>query len=268
MLHQASSENSSFAAYMVISLGCHIILMACLLVLSGFNGCQSRSFSSRVIDVDLVSLPDTGGRQAESAVSQPEEKTPATSAKKSVNVPARKATPVEVARPTDKVKKSLKSKTFDDSGQSVENAIARLEKRVEQEPPSDSVAKAISRLKQVEQGKQQSVAVSGGGGSTGRTRKELEAIEIYKLDIRYHILKNWVYSSQLAGSDEKLKAVIGITIAADGTITKTWFDKRSGNEYFDNSAYKAVLKSNPLPSLPEGYKTYTVGLEFTPSDLR
>ena len=116
--------------------------------------------------------------------------------------------------------------------------------------------------------------VSGGGGGVsggrpgGRSAKELEAIEIYKLEIRYHILRNWVFSSQLARTEDPLKAVIGITIAADGRITDTWFDRRSGNDYFDNSAYKAVLKSNPLPKLPEGFKDYTVGLAFTPSDLR
>lgn len=271
-------EGGKFSTYMTISLGCHIIIMAFMIVTSGFSGCERRSFSSQVIDVDLMSdMPAAGGGAAEPRLSQPEESPPASPAPqapapKVVSTPPPAVTAVAMEKSTNKVKKALKEKTFN-PGQSVENAVARLEKQVDQQAPSDSVAQAIARLRQAEQDRQQSVTVSGGpgvgGGSPGgRSGKELEAIEIYKLEVRYHILKNWAFSSQLAGNEESLKTVIGITIAADGHITKTWFDRRSGNEYYDDSAYKAVLKSDPLPGLPGGYRYYTVGLEFTPSDLR
>ncbi|MFP4446474.1 MAG: energy transducer TonB, partial [Desulfosudaceae bacterium] len=130
----------------------------------------------------------------------------------------------------------------------------------------DSLSEALSRLRrQVDEGE----AREGGGGTGGQgaPRDRLTALDIYKLEIRYHILENWVYSRRLAGKDQDLKAAIGITIAADGKITDIWYDRRSGNQYFDESAYKAVLKSDRLPALPEGYETYTVGLEFTPSDI-
>ena len=266
----------SLAAYMGLSLGCHAVLMAFLIAFSGFNGCRRQAVFPSVIDVDLVSLPDAspGGRPSAPAGRQ-EAPSPAAAVppkpSRAVAVPTEKA-------PVDQVKTALKKKTYQPD-QSVEKAIARLEKQAakqkDQGPPSDSVAQAISRMKQAEQDSRQSVKVSGAGGSGagggvigGRSRKELEAIDVYKLEIRYHILKNWVFSSQLAGNDKELRTVIGITIAADGHITDTWFDHRSGNRYYDDSAHKAVLKSNPLPRLPQGFKTYTVGLEFTPSDLR
>lgn len=258
---------------MGISLGLHVLLMACLIMGSGFNGCERRRQPSRIIDVDLVSLPDTGDSDGRLSPARAPEPKPVYSppVKKTVGLPAPKVTPMKKKKPGSKVKTALKKKTFN-PGQSVENAIARLEKKVDREEPStDSLEKALSRLRQAEQNRQQSVKVSGSGrgGRTGvRSQTELEAIEIYKLDIRYHILRNWVFSSQLAGTDEPLKMVIGITIAADGRITETWFDERSGNNYFDNSAHKAVIKSNPLPPLPRGYKSYSVRLEFTPSDLR
>ena len=263
--------------YMGISFGLHIIILVCLILASGFNGCDRRSLDARVIDVDLVSLPvaaDSGGDHQAGRTDRSEfEETSPPPVKKAVSISPRKATPMETSRPVEKVKTSLKEKTFS-PGDSVENAIARLEKRVDEKTSTDSLDKALSRLRQAEQESRQSVTVSGGGGGVsggrpgGRSAKELEAIEIYKLEIRYHILRNWVFSSQLARTEDPLKAVIGITIAADGRITDTWFDRRSGNDYFDNSAYKAVLKSNPLPKLPEGFKDYTVGLAFTPSDLR
>lgn len=277
LLRQDTSETGSFAAYMGISLGCHVILMVFLIVVSGFSGCERRAFSSQVIDVDLVSLGETpgGGGPPEPQLSRPADKQPKepvpAATEKAVSVPPPEAVSMAEKKPTDKVKKALKEKTFN-SQQSVDSAIARLEKKVAQQTSADDASRASSR----ELDKRQTVSVSGGGGSGGggsgagggRSRQELEAIDIYKLEIRYHILKNWVFSSQLAGTDEGLKTIIGITIAADGRITDTWYDRKSGNEYFDDSAHKAVLKSNPLPRLPEGYNNYTVGLEFTPSDLQ
>ena len=44
--------------------------------------------------------------------------------------------------------------------------------------------------------------------------------------------------------------------------------KKSSNKYFDDSVFKAVKKSNPLPKLPKGYPFYKVALRFTPSGLR
>ncbi len=267
LLREEAFERTNFAAYMSISLGCHVIVMVFLAMMSGFSGCERYSFSSRVIDVDLISpqeMADAGGRIAEPALSGPEN----APSQVSITPALRKIIGMAAKNPAERVKTSLKSKTFN-SGQSVENAVARLEKKMRQKAPDESVAGAIARLRQAEQDKRRSVTVSGRGGPGGnRTRQELEAIDIYKLEIRYHILNNWVFSSQLAGTDKGLKTVIGITIAADGRITGAWYDKRSGNSYFDESAYKAVLKSDPLPELPEGLSSYTVGLEFTPSDMR
>jgi colicin import membrane protein len=291
LLRQDIQDVGSLAPYMGISLGCHVLLVVGMILLSGFNGCERRSLSSQVISVDLVSLPGLppgGGPPAAPAMSQPEASPPAP-AKKTEKVPEPKAPPappapaaipMAPAKPTDKVKTALKEKTFNPAP-NLEKAIARLEKKVDKQEPSDSrevndsVAQAVARLRQAEVNSRQSVTVSGGvgsgpglgGPSGGGSNKELEAIDIYKLEIRYHILKNWVFSSQLAGDEKELKTVIGIEIDADGTITDTWFDRKSGNEYYDDSAYKAVMKSNPLPRLPEGFRSYTVGLEFTPSDM-
>jgi colicin import membrane protein len=56
----------------------------------------------------------------------------------------------------------------------------------------------------------------------------------------------------------------------DGEVRDVWFEKKSGNAYFDDSAFKAVKKANPLPQLPKGYLRpfYNLGLIFTPSGLK
>jgi colicin import membrane protein len=59
-----------------------------------------------------------------------------------------------------------------------------------------------------------------------------------------------------------------IKILANGEIKEIRFEKRSGNRYLDESAYKALMKTNPLPPLPKGFKLYEVGLIFTPKGLK
>ena len=72
----------------------------------------------------------------------------------------------------------------------------------------------------------------------------------------------------MADQRTDVEARLMIKIMANGEIRDIWFEKRSGNRYLDDSAYKAVMKSSPLPALPRGYQFYTVLLGFTPSGLQ
>jgi len=81
--------------------------------------------------------------------------------------------------------------------------------------------------------------------------------------------KNWSFTAQLAGGRTDLEAWPAIKVMPNGEIKDIWFDKRSGNSYFDEQAKKAILKSNPLPPLPKGYwrPYFEVGFRFTASGL-
>jgi len=103
------------------------------------------------------------------------------------------------------------------------------------------------------------------GGEGGRPAPE---ILVYQQEIAYHVRNNWAYPEQLAGQRKDLETRLVISIMASGEIKDVRFDKRSGNSYLDDSAYKAVVKSNPLPPLPKGYQFYTVILGFTPAGLQ
>ncbi|MDY6825025.1 MAG: TonB family protein [Thermodesulfobacteriota bacterium] len=259
-------------------MGLHVLIFGLLVFMTGYAGCDKKAFSSDVITVDLAALPASvpalsGGRSESQKTAQPlpSEEVKAPAFKK----PEKPATPIggkkeKPGKPA--LKTSLKKKTFDPD-RTVEDALEDLARKVaEKKPEQDRLSEALSRLDKTVQEKQRRIKVSGtpstgnvsGGGGRGDTR----AINLYKLEIRYRILKNWVYPRQIAGADEDLKAVIGIHIAKSGRLLDVWFDKRSGNEYYDESARKAVLKSEPLPPLPKGYDSYKVGLEFTPSDRR
>lgn len=77
------------------------------------------------------------------------------------------------------------------------------------------------------------------------------------------IRSRWVLPEGVT-SKISLVTKVGIRIAADGEIEQSWIEKRSGNDYYDQSALRAIRKANPLPSLPDEMndKSLELGLNF------
>ncbi|MBF0209785.1 MAG: TonB family protein [Desulfamplus sp.] len=141
-------------------------------------------------------------------------------------------------------------------------ALSRMKSKVE----SQSVAKKGSGGGSGSGGSRGSGgAISSGGQGSGTTS---EAIGLYNLELMYKIRQNWSFNEKLAGADGKLEVRILIKILQNGEIRDIWFETRSGNDHLDESALKAVKKSNPLSPLPAGYTSYDIGLIFTPSGLK
>lgn len=251
----------------VVSATLHLVFFAVLIFVPGPK--PYKHFLPSVINVSMVALPGQNkvpgsgrlvGFELEKKIAKPE-----------------KAPVSRISPERKRIKKSLKKKTFK-SSKVVKSVIARVEKKVEESRPNP-VVEAIDRLKnKVAAGRQKpqsgtgvtssSTGVPGSLGGSGK--KPLELIDIYRAQISYYIEKNWAFSKQLAEGRADLVAVVVIKIMRNGEIKDVWFEKKSGNTYFDESAYKAVMKSNPLPMLPKGYlrQYYNLGLIFTPSGLR
>ena len=192
-----------------------------------------------------------------------------------------KPAPEVSVAPKTKLKTSLKKKTFS-SAKAVKHAIATIEEKSENTRPKQ-VEEAINRLKRSvgETEPPRSLKNKTGAGASGKENgapggsitgnaKALELIDIYRTEISYHINKKWAFNPQLADGRSDLMAVLVIKIMPDGEIREIWFEKKSGNAHFDDSAFRAVKKSNPLPQLPKGYLRpfYNLGLIFTPSGLK
>jgi colicin import membrane protein len=284
--HGLGRDSPSMVFPFGVSFLFHLIIIGALVFMPQF-GSKPR-LGSGVVNVSLVSLPSSGPDSAGPAASvvkpKPVEKKPPQ--KPVVKVPEPKPVPavkkppkaVSLAPKKIKPKKSLKKKTLDRS-KMIDSAIDRIEKKVEK-TETDSVASAIEQLKRkVEASESQPRTGTGGGASgkagpaggsgTGGARVQ-ESILIYQAEIQYQIQKNWAFSQQLAGDNTHLEAVLAIKVLRNGEIEYIWFDKKSGNTYFDDSAYKALVKSNPLPPLPNDYMRpyYKVGLRFGPKGLK
>ena len=174
-----------------------------------------------------------------------------------------------------------------EKGKKSGNAIGESNEEASQDSGSDgdsqakaNLAKSLSRLKN--QVASQSAKKGGGGLGTGAgsgvggaitssggqgSGTTSEAIGLYNLELYYKIRQNWSYNQSFAGVDGKAEVRIVIKILQNGEIRDIWFETHSGNSHLDESALKAVKKSNPLPPLPAGYTSYDIGLIFTPSGL-
>ena len=149
--------------------------------------------------------------------------------------------------------------------ESIKDAISRVREKVAKE-----IARKGARQPRVARPQPTKPAPSGRTGSVGRgpSGGVPGAIgDIYRAQLTYQIEKNWAFPEHLADTRGDLVTVIVVNILPSGHIKDVWFKDRSGNSYLDDSAYRAVMKSNPLPPLPRGYNAYTVALVFTPSGL-
>ena len=278
------NERRAFFLNLAVSFIFHLILFVILIFAPGYA--RDRKPSLSFINVSLVALPDRG------KASLPDEQQPAElekqlkaqkkapevkiSPKKISEKDRKPSTAISIAPKKKKLKQSLKKKTFK-SSKVVKSAITKIEKKVKESRP-DEIRRAIARLKDkvektesIGHKKHKDVKGSGIPGKSGTgSKKVLELINIYQVEIAYLIQKNWAFSDHLAGGRTNLEAWVAIKIMPNGEIKDIWFDKRSGNSYFDEAAEKAIRKSNPLPPLPEGYlrSFFEAGFHFTPSGIK
>ncbi len=290
-----SSGQASMAKPLAISLTGHLIFLVVFIITPALH--IARPQSQSVINVSMVSLKkDTGDTAKRSTVENKSPKTekPAVVEKPAAPTPAKKspkaAKTVEAPAPSPKPKTSLKKKTFK-STQVVKQAIEQLEKTVEKKTPPpepaspEALKSALDRLRQsvgkteAEQSKREAAASSGAAkGDAGAKpgpfneagKKTAELIDLYRLEVAFQIQKNWAFNEQLAGGDKSLVAAIVFKVMPNGEIRDIFFTDRSGNQYLDESAYKAIVKSNPVDRHPEGLKQpYVVmAIRFTPQGIR
>lgn len=80
------------------------------------------------------------------------------------------------------------------------------------------------------------------------------------------IKEAWTIPKNVFEERVDLETVIVVIIEKDGRIKKYWFEKKSGNDLYDQTAVRAIKKAKPLPALPNelGEETLEVGIRFSP----
>jgi colicin import membrane protein len=243
---------------------------------------SSPSYIPSVIDVQMVDLAQVGAPKGttheEAAAPAPVTKAPKeTEAPVSVPQEEPAAKPEVSVAPVQKTTKtSLKYKTFKPQ-KVLQNALQRVERKVDSQPPKP-LEDTIKRLREIvaKEGKPgtagEDVPESGqtGKGFGGRGgQKEIELIDLYRLEIAYAVQKNWAFAEQLGGGKQMVASIV-FKVMPDGKLTDIFFTDHSGNAYLDDSAYKAIVKTSPVKPFPAGLnRTYIeMGLRFTPEGVR
>jgi protein TonB len=85
----------------------------------------------------------------------------------------------------------------------------------------------------------------------------------YLAMLRDKIQSNWRPPSGLPSKDGGYSAVVRFTVRRDGTIVATDVEESSGLRFFDQSALRAVVNSNPAPPLPRAYDEDRLGVHVS-----
>ena len=237
-----------------------------------------------VINVSLVSAPQKAAGSktaAKKVVAAPKPKTSKKkeTQKKTVKVAAKPVKKVPEVSTSGKPKVSLKKKTFKAS-KVKKSALKDIEKKVEK-TSSERITSALDRLKsRVEEQEVEKrletedapaqPAAGIGSEATGEGGRVGELIDIYRVEIAYQIQKNWAFPEQLAGGRNDLQTLLVFKVMPNGEIRDLFFTDRSGNTHLDESAFRAIMKTNPVDPHPSGIiRPYVqMGLRFTPEGIK
>lgn len=256
------------------------LLAAAALVYTG----GSKVFITPVYTVDLVSGP--AGQQAAAPPLPVQEPEPPAEPEKPKAEKPQKAESVEVSKETLKIKEKP----------ALEDALKKIEKKVEQRKNEALVASSIDELKkkmeasrlskeQVARLKEELTSraaqpapeaarprppqTANPATGSGAARASLEErYSAYYGVLRDKVQENWIYPQGL--KDNKISIIVSMKIARNGKLLDANVEKSSGSKAFDESLLKAIRKAAPFPPLPtdlEGSFLET-GLRFCPGCMQ
>jgi colicin import membrane protein len=189
-----------------------------------------------------------------------------------------KIKPVEKIKPIEKVKPVEKPKK-DDIVEKVKKSEKKMETLTEKKKESlkhlqealeeirkkvalDEIRKKVVRSEPVEE-KQPLIS-----SPKISPALEFKLEEYYNKIVESKIKEEWTIPENLLKEKElvDLETIIIIIIERDGKIQKWWFEKKSGNVLYDQSAMRAIKKAEPLPPIPKelNKEMLEFGIRFRP----
>lgn len=93
-----------------------------------------------------------------------------------------------------------------------------------------------------------------------------QTLNRYYSTIWAKIKEAWTIPENLLEERVDLETVIVIIIERDGNIRNYWFEKKSGNDLYDQMAMRAIKKAEPLPPIPNelSENSLEIGIRFFP----
>jgi len=163
-----------------------------------------------------------------------------------------------------------------------QKALERIRARLNQKAEEQKLKHDLARLRenlhtdssesapvpQDEPAGKTSQAQSSAPASRGASVRLNQIQRSYYIAVQRRILDNWALP-ETQDWENTLEAVVVIYIEKTGVISKTLFEKKSKNVYFNQYVEKTIQAAAPMPPIPSGLETnrLEIGLRFRPSGL-
>lgn len=251
---EGSREWHELGAMYAMSIIFHVVISFMFLGVFGIS--PKRTYLPPVYTVELVSPPSAPSRPSREVT-----------LKKDIPVVSKKAAKKRVAVKTPVVeKRPVKRKESEGPSKVIESSIEKIRENLS---PEAKVARAIEAL-EAKIGRhadhKENILV---GSSQGTTSDVALKLRIYYTEVWDKIRNNWALPDGMVRDRKDLQAIVIIRIGSDGKLIHIEFEKKSGDEFFDQSVMKAIRRSDPLPPLPKEYNmgNHEIGIRFNLSDL-
>jgi len=228
---------SSLNTAVLLSLLIHAVALAVLFFSPAF---PSRTWTfGPAYSVDLVSAPAGAGRSATAALSREVMSEALRESVRDNAIVLKKS--IVTKTPTPLLKSDAPTKKQD---------AARLNQAIEE------------MRKKAESADADGQPFSGQGNAASLMSQ-------YYSQIWSRVRQNWALPQSIL-ADRNLEAILDVRVLRSGQVTEIRFEKRSGNSYFDQSAYRAIRKADPFPPLPSWIQDSSVdlGIRFRSADYR
>ena len=169
--------------------------------------------------------------------------------------PVEKVKPIEKPKKDDIIEKVKKKERDKKSLKRLQEALDEVRKKA----ALDEIRKRVARKEREED---RSAAIP-----SAKTSLEMESKlnEYYSL-VWAKIKGAWTIPENLLKEMVDLETIIVLIIEPNGKVQKIWFEKKSGNALYDQSAIRAIKKAEPLPPIPKEWSddTLEIGIRFFP----
>jgi TonB family protein len=157
-------------------------------------------------------------------------------------------------------KKSAKEKKQDEADK--EEALSRNTKS-----GKNPMGGTKSDLHSLVKGQGATTVGAGGsapGGFSSELQLDIENFEFsyYLVAVRNKVSSNWSPPAGLSASVKAMRTVVFFRIQRDGSIADVTVESPSTVAFFDQSALRAVLRSESFPPLPRGFADNSLGVHF------
>jgi TonB family protein len=182
--------------------------------------------------------------------------------------PVEKMKPITKPKKDDIVEKVKKSPEKVEKKEEKKADLKQLQEALEEirkKAALDKIRNRVARREKVE--KQPTVPSPSPVVSSNKPSVDLNSLlDHYYSLIWAKIKEAWTIPKNLLEERVDLETVIVVIIEKDGKIKRYWFEKKSGNDLYDQTAIRAIKKAEPLPPIPNelSEESLEIGIRFFP----